>query len=95
MCLIMYIYRCKRGDLSLYGLQLQLYSINELIAFQQDDSSGGEAVYHDNFKIEKEKMGATGGRESMSKCVQKLVKLAPLIMHLNEFMLWLIVEIIK
>ena len=30
-------------------------------------------------------MSATGGRESMSSCVQGLVKLASLIMHLNEF----------
>ena len=30
-------------------------------------------------------MGATGGRESMSSCVYGLVKLASLIMHLNEF----------
>ena len=30
-------------------------------------------------------MGATGGRESMSSCVYGLVKLALLIMHLNEF----------
>ena len=30
-------------------------------------------------------MGATRGRESMSSCVKGLVKLAPLIMHLNEF----------
>ena len=32
-------------------------------------------------------MGATRGRESMPSYVQGLVKLAPLIMHLNEFSL--------
>ena len=35
----------------------------------QNDSSGGEAACHDNFKIEGEKMGATRGRESISSCV--------------------------
>ena len=30
-------------------------------------------------------MGATEGRESMSSCVQRLVKLVPFIIHLNEF----------
>ena len=30
-------------------------------------------------------MGATGARKSMPSCVQGLVKLVPLIMHLNEF----------
>ena len=49
------------------GLQLQLYSISELIVFQQNDSSGGEAVCHDNFKIEGEKwVQLEGERESMS-----------------------------
>ena len=33
-------------------------------------------------------MGATGGRESMPSCAQGLVKLAPLVMHLNGFHLW-------
>ena len=37
------------------GLQPQLYSISELIGFQQNDSSGKEAVCHNNFKIEGEK----------------------------------------
>ena len=39
-------------------------------------------------------MGATGGRESMSSCVWRLVKLVPLIMHLNEFKIWLLVVIV-
>ena len=30
-------------------------------------------------------MGATGGRESMSSCVHRLVKFVPLIMYLNDF----------
>ena len=33
----------------------------------------------------KGKEGAIGGRESMPSCVYGLVKLAPLIMYLNEF----------
>ena len=39
-------------------------------------------------------MGATGGRESMSSCVWRLVKLVPFIMHLNEFKIWLLVVIV-
>ena len=31
-------------------------------------------------------MGATGGRESMSSRVHRLVKFVPLIMHLNDFL---------
>ena len=34
------------------GLQLQLYSISELTAFQQNDSNGREIVCYDNSKIE-------------------------------------------
>ena len=34
------------------GLQPQLYSFCELIISQQNDSSGREAVCHNNFKIE-------------------------------------------
>ena len=30
-------------------------------------------------------MGVTGGRESMSSHVHRLVKFVPLIMHLNDF----------
>ena len=52
------------------GLQPQLYSVNELIGFQQNDSSSREAICHNNFKIERGKMGATGGRESMPSCVE-------------------------
>ena len=37
------------------GLQLQLYSISELTAFQQNDSNDRETVCHDDFKIEEEK----------------------------------------
>ena len=32
-------------------------------------------------------MDATGGRESISSYVQRLVKFVPFIMHLNEFLL--------
>ena len=46
----------KQSYLSLYGLQLQLCSIRELIRFQQNDSSDGEVVCHDNFNIEEEKL---------------------------------------
>ena len=46
-----------------------MYSIDELIVFQQNDSSGGEAICHNNFKIKREKMDATEERESMSSCV--------------------------
>ena len=45
----------KQSYLFLYGLQPQLYSISELIEFQQNDSSGKEAICHDDFKIEGEK----------------------------------------
>ena len=38
------------------GLQPQLYSVSELIGFQQNDSKGREVVCHDNFVIEREKM---------------------------------------
>ena len=37
------------------GLQPQLYSFCELIISQQNDPSGRETVFHDNFKIEGEK----------------------------------------
>ena len=41
--------------------------------------------FYDDFKIKKEKMGATRGRESMSSCMQRLVKFVSFIMHLNEY----------
>ena len=59
----------KAESLIFDGLQPQLYSVSELIGFQQNDSSGREAVCHNNFKIERRKMSATGGRESMPSCV--------------------------
>ena len=37
------------------GLRPQLYSISELIGFQQNDFSGREIVCHDNFVIEAKK----------------------------------------
>ena len=46
----------KQSHLFLYGLQPQLYSFCELIISQQSDSSSREAICHDNFKIEEEKL---------------------------------------
>ena len=61
----------KQSHLSLYGLQLQLCSISELIVLQQNDFSGGEAVCHDNFKIEGEKwVELEGEREYVQLCVE-------------------------
>ena len=48
------------------GLQPQLYNFYELIISQQSDPNGKEAICHNNFKIDGGKMGAIGGRESMS-----------------------------
>ena len=60
----------KQSYLSLHGLLPQLYSVSELIRFQQNNSNGREVVCDDNFKIEGENGCNWREREYAQLCVK-------------------------